>query len=87
MIKGINKQIVEIKCPKNEQYEKILLFTKQNSDVNRVSEIDENMLEMYHSIMQQSKQEASERNNAVGCIVMLSLACLFLLGFLVFTLM
>ena len=46
MIKGINKQIVEIKCPKNEQYEKILLFTKQNSDVNRVSEIDEEMLEM-----------------------------------------
>lgn len=87
MIKGINKQIVEIKCPKNEQYEKILLFTKQNSDVNRVSEIDEDMLEMYRSIMQQSKQDTRERSNAVGCIVMLSLACLFLLGFLVFTLL
>ena len=86
MIKGINKQIVEIKCPKNEQYEKILLFTKQNSDINRVSEIDEDILEMYRSIMKQSKQEARERNNAVGCIVMLILACLFLLGFLVFTL-
>ena len=87
MIKGINKQIVEIKCPKNEQYEKILLFTKQNSDVNRVSEIDEDMLEMYRSIMSQSKQDNRERNNAVACIVMLSLACLFLLGFLVFTLL
>lgn len=87
MIKGINKQIVEIKCPKNEQYEKILLFTKQNSDIDRVSEIDEDMLEMYRSIMAHSKQEAHERNNAVGCIVMLTLACLFLLGFLVFTLM
>lgn len=87
MIKGINKQIVEIKCPKNEQYEKILLFTKQNSDVNRVSEIDEDMLEMYRSIMHQSKQDARERWNAVGCIVLLSLACLFLLGFLVFTLL
>lgn len=87
MIKGINKQIVEIKCPKNEQYEKILLFTKQNSDMNRVSEIDEDMLEMYRSIMKQSKQEIRERNNAVGCIVMLVLACLFLLGFLVFTLL
>lgn len=87
MIKGINKQIVEIKCPKNEQYEKILLFTKQNSDVNRVSEIDEEMLEMYRSIMSQSKQEAHEHNNAVACVVMLTLACLFLLGFLVFTLL
>lgn len=86
MIKGINKQIVEIKCPKNEQYEKILLFTKQNSDANRISEIDEDMLDMYRSIMNQSKQEAHERNNAVACVVMLSLACLFLLGFLVFTL-
>ncbi len=87
MIKGINKQIVEIKCPRNEQYEKILLFTKQNSDVNRVSEIDEDMLEMYRSIMSQSKQDNRERNNAVACVVMLSLACLFLLGFLVFTLL
>ncbi len=87
MIKGINKQIVEIKCPKNEQYEKILLFTKQNSDINRVSEIDEDMLEMYRSIMSQSKQETHERNNAIACVVMLLLACLFLLGFLVFTLL
>ncbi len=87
MIKGINKQIVEIKCPKNEQYEKILLFTKQNSDVNRVSEIDEDMLEMYRSIMGQSRQDNRERNNAVACVVLLSLACLFLLGFLVFTLL
>ncbi len=87
MIKGINKQIVEIKCPRNEQYEKILLFTKQNSDINRVSEIDEDMLEMYSSIMSQSRQEAHERNNAVACVVLLSLACLFLLGFLVFTLL
>ncbi len=87
MIKGINKQIVEIKCPKNEQYEKILLFTKPSSDMNRVCEIDEDMLEMYRSIMEQSKQENRERINAVGCIVLLSLACLFLLGFLVFTIM
>ena len=87
MIKGINKQIVEIKCPKNEQYEKILLFTKQNSDVNRVSEIDEDMLEMYRSIMGKSRQDNRERINAVACVVLLSLACLFLLGFLVFTLL
>ncbi len=87
MIKGINKQIVEIKCPKNEQYEKILLFTKQNSDVNRVSEIDEDMLKMYRSIMSRSREETHERYNAIGCFVLLSLACLFLLGFLVFTLL
>ncbi len=26
MIKGVNKQIIEIKCPKDERFEKILLF-------------------------------------------------------------
>lgn len=26
MIKGVNKQIIEIRCPKDEHFEKILLF-------------------------------------------------------------
>lgn len=28
MLRGINKQIIEIKCPNNECFEKILLFVK-----------------------------------------------------------
>lgn len=28
MLRGINKQIIEIKCPDNECFEKILLFVK-----------------------------------------------------------
>lgn len=28
MIKGINKQIIEVKCTNNEYFEKILLFVK-----------------------------------------------------------
>lgn len=38
MIKGVNKQIIEIRCPKDEQFEKILLFV--NSEKCPVSQGD-----------------------------------------------
>ena len=31
MLRGINKQIIEIKCPNNECFEKILLFVKSEN--------------------------------------------------------
>lgn len=31
MIKGVNKQIIEIKCPKDERFEKILLFVNSEN--------------------------------------------------------
>ncbi len=33
MIKGISKQIIEIKCPDNEYFEKALLFVNSKSTV------------------------------------------------------
>lgn len=41
MIKGINKQIIEIKCPKNEQFEKILLFVNADKAGSSGVETDE----------------------------------------------
>ena len=41
MIKGINKQIIEIKCPKNEQFEKILLFVNAQNGRFSQAEIGE----------------------------------------------
>ena len=41
MIKGVNKQIIEIKCPKDERFEKILLFVnaeKCPDDREQISE-------------------------------------------------
>ena len=32
MIKGISKQIIEIKCPNNEYFEKVLLFVNSKSN-------------------------------------------------------
>lgn len=33
MIKGISKQIIEIKCPNSEYFEKVLLFVNSKSNV------------------------------------------------------
>lgn len=41
MIKGVNKQIIEIKCPKDEQFEKILLFVNAENRRMTDSEADE----------------------------------------------
>ncbi|MDE6149500.1 MAG: hypothetical protein K2F81_05325 [Ruminococcus sp.] len=36
MLRGINKQIIEIKCPNNECFEKILLFVKsEKTDLSK----------------------------------------------------
>ena len=41
MIKGVNKQIIEIKCPKDEHFEKILLFVNSEKCPVSESELDE----------------------------------------------
>lgn len=41
MIKGVNKQIIEIRCPKDEQFEKILLFVNGQNGRLTDSEADE----------------------------------------------
>lgn len=45
MLKGINKQIIEIKCTKNECFDKILLFVNVNNsnlhpDILRKNAVD-----------------------------------------------
>ena len=42
MIKGVNKQIVEIKCTNNEYFDRVLLFV--NSRSNRFSEVSADVL-------------------------------------------
>ncbi len=41
MIKGVNKQIIEIKCPKDEHFEKILLFVNSEKCTLSGESIDE----------------------------------------------
>ena len=41
MIKGVNKQIIEIKCPNDEHFEKILLFVNAEKCCTSDRELDE----------------------------------------------
>ena len=41
MIKGVNKQIIEIKCPNDEHFEKILLFVNAEKCCASDRELDE----------------------------------------------
>ena len=41
MLRGVNKQIIEIKCPKDEQFEKILLFVNSEKSPFHGSDLDE----------------------------------------------
>ena len=41
MLRGVNKQIIEIRCPKDERFEKILLFVNSENCPDGQRETDE----------------------------------------------
>ncbi len=51
MLKGINKQIIEIKCPNSEHFEKILLFIKSDNGYVPVAHLGAEIYEYYSSLM------------------------------------
>lgn len=53
MLRGINKQIIEIKCPNNECFEKIMLFVKADN-TNVTESILKNTAQAYYSTLMSS---------------------------------
>lgn len=51
MLKGINKQIIEIKCPESEHFEKILLFIKSENGYVPVKHLGSEIYEYYASLV------------------------------------
>lgn len=51
MLKGVNKQIIEIKCPESEHFEKILLFIKCENGCVPVKQLGAEIYEYYASLM------------------------------------
>ncbi|MGN1114722.1 MAG: hypothetical protein ACI4RC_06350 [Oscillospiraceae bacterium] len=51
MLKGINKQIIEIKCPNNECFDKILLFVKPENKNIAPNLINRKATEYYSAVM------------------------------------
>lgn len=50
MVRGINKQIIEIKCTNNECFEKILLFVKSDNSNLTNDVLKEKSMQYYNSI-------------------------------------
>lgn len=51
MLRGINKQIIEIKCPNNECFEKILLFVKSENGNLPTEILHQKSKQYYDSVM------------------------------------
>lgn len=62
MLKGINKQIIEIKCPESEHFEKILLFIKNDKGYVPVSRLGAEIYEYYSSLMSDEAKPKRVRN-------------------------
>ncbi len=56
MVKGINKQIIEIKCSKSEQFEKILLFLKSDTDATTVRLMEQEIGEVCSDYLGSTKK-------------------------------
>ena len=61
MLKGINKQIIEIKCTNSEHFEKILLFIKNDNGYVPVSHLGAEIYEYYSSLMGDESQPKGRR--------------------------
>ena len=95
MVKGINKQIIEIKCTNNEQFEKILLFVradslgKSNSELCReayklIEAFDEKSSENSFKLRKPFSEPDLPRIITIILLGMLGLACLALAILLIF---
>ena len=86
MIKGVNKQIIEIKCPKDEQFEKILLFV--NSDKYPLSgrELDEKakMISKRFLARQKKKKRAAGRSESRNSLLVVGAGAAAAVGMIVY---
>lgn len=88
MLKGINKQIIEIKCPESEYFEKILLFVKSEKGEIPLPKMGEEVFEYYSRYVgddisrQKNKRHAQNSRNFVGTAVVLSVILSGMLGLL-----
>lgn len=51
LLKGVNKQIIEIKCPESEHFDKILLFMKCQSEYVPVKHLGSEIYAYYTSLI------------------------------------
>lgn len=70
MIKGINKQIIEVKCPNNEYFDKVLLFVNSEKDnlddkilQEQADDISENFIKNASGFEEEDNVQTGEKEN------------------------
>lgn len=85
MLKGINKQIIEIKCPESEHFEKILLFVKSENGVVPVTHLGAEIYEYYSNLVGgefSTTKKYKSRTKKLWLFIILSIIGSGLLGLL-----
>ncbi|NLZ45421.1 MAG: hypothetical protein GX896_01890 [Clostridiales bacterium] len=86
MLKGINKQIIEIKCPESEHFDKILLFMKCNEEYIPVKHLGSEIYAYYTSLIgpeQAKRKKTRVKNTRLTFLLMFSAVILGLMALLV----
>lgn len=73
MIKGVNKQIIEIKCPKDERFEKILLFVNSENCPDGQRETDEKAKIVAKRFLDTHKAFGRRRRNTLAAAAVFAL--------------
>lgn len=68
MLKGINKQIIEIKCTKNECFDKILLFVNANKNHLHPDILRKNAVDIASAITGDKMFSTNRKFNSVAVI-------------------
>lgn len=80
MLKGINKQIIEIKCPESENFDRILLFVKCDRGEVPLDELGREVYGYYHSFVGKSGFENKNRTGSLSALKILIIAGTILAG-------
>ena len=73
MLKGINKQIIEIKCTENECFDKILLFVNANKNHLHPDILRKNAVDIASAITGDRKFNFAAVISTIMCVAMLVL--------------
>lgn len=68
MLKGINKQIIEIKCTENEYFDKILLFVNANKNHLHPDILRKNAVDIASAITGDKVFSTNRKFNSVAVI-------------------
>lgn len=82
MLKGVNKQIIEIKCPESEHFEKILLFMKCENGYVPVKHLGSEIYQYYAQLVGKDRKAEKKRRITAMTFILLGIIASTAVGLL-----